>query len=278
MRLTIATPNRLAIAAVTLLAAAAAPSAAQANPARELPADCANATSQAAIDACAARGYRQADSALAQQYQRALSGSTGARRAALQKAQQAWITYRDAHCRYATIGYSGGSAEAMQKSLCLASLTRERTHDLEQALTNTGVGPGAVGRPKPVPLPANPPGGAAAPTVSGTVTYRERMALPSGSILSVRLEDVSRQNAAAVLVAERTIPLAGQQVPIPFTLSYNAGAIKPNAQYAVRATIRAAGTPAGPGQLLFTTTRSYPVITRGNPNVVTITVERARAP
>jgi putative lipoprotein len=278
MRLTILTPTRLGIAAATLLAAAPTPSAAQANPARELPPDCANATSQTAIDACAARGYRQADSALTQQYQRALSASTGARRAALQKAQQAWAAYRDAHCRYATIGYSGGSAEAMQKSLCLASLTRDRTRDLEESLTNTGVGPGAVGKPKPVPLPATPPGGATAPTVSGTVTYRERMALPEGAVLSVRLDDVSRQDASAIPVAERTIPLSGQQVPIPFTLSYNAGAIKPNNQYAVRATIRAAGPPSGTGRLLFTTTRSYPVITRGNPNVVTITVERARAP
>ena len=276
MRLTIATPTRLAIAA-TLLAAAAAPSAAQANPSRELPAECATATSQTAINACAARGYRQADSALTQEYQHALSTSTGARQTALRNAQRAWVAYRDAHCRYATIGFAGRSAEAM-RSLCLASLTRGRTRELEQSAANTGVGPGAVGKPRPVPLPAKPPGGVSAPSVSGTVSYRERIALPEGAVLSVRLEDVSRQNAAAILVAERTIPLAGQQVPIPFTLAYNAGAINANNQYVVRATIRAPGTSTGPGQLLFTTTRSYPVITRGNPSVVTITAERARAP
>ena len=126
----------------------------------ELPADCANATSQTALNACAARGYRQADSALTRLYQRTLSSATGARRSALKSAQQAWVAYRDAHCRYATLGYAGGSAEPMQKSLCLASLTRARVHDLEQATENTGVGPGAVGKPKPVPLPAKRPDGA----------------------------------------------------------------------------------------------------------------------
>ena len=276
MRLTTNTPTRLARVALTALAAATGALTAHGNPASDLPTECANATSQTAMNTCAARGYRQADSALTREYQRALSSSTGARHTALRNAQQAWVTYRDAHCRYATIGFAGGSAEPMHKSLCLASLTRARTQDLEQAAANTGVGPGAVGKPKPVPLPATPPGGANAPTLRGTVTYRERMALPAGAVLTVRLEDVSRQGAPAVPVAERTIPLDGQQVPIPFTLSYNAGAIRENGDYAVRATIRAGGTSPGAGQLLFTTTRRYAVITRGNPTVIQITVERAR--
>jgi putative lipoprotein len=102
------------------------------------------------------------------------------------------------------------------------------------------------------------------------------MALPAGAVLTVRLEDVSRQGMPAVLVAERTIPLNGQQVPIPFTLSYNAGAIKENGEYSLRALIRTGATSPGSGQLLFTTTRRYAVITRGNPTVVQITLERAR--
>jgi putative lipoprotein len=277
--LTSDTPNETILMRLSILTAAimftATPLRAQDR--NDLPADCANATSQTAINACAARGYRQADSALTQAYQHTLTSATGARRAALSSAQRAWVTYRDAHCRYATIGYSGGSGEAMQKSLCLASLTRARMRDLEQAAANTGVGPGAVNKPKPVPLPATPPGGASAPAVTGTVTYRERMALPAGAVLTVRLEDVSRTDAPAVLVAERTIPLATQQVPIPFSLSYNASAIRGNGDYAVRAMIRTAGATSGPSQLLFTTTRRYAVITRGNPTVVHIMVERASA-
>ena len=126
----------------------------------DMPADCANAASQTALNACAARGYRQADSALTRLYQHTLSSATGTRRSALRTAQQTWVAYRDAHCRYATLGYAGGSAEPMQKSLCLASLTRARMHDLERAAENTGVGPGAINKPKPVPLPAKRPGDA----------------------------------------------------------------------------------------------------------------------
>ena len=115
--------------------------------------------------------------------------------------------------------------------------------------------------------------------VAGSVTYRERMALASGAVLVVRLEDVSRQDAPAVLLAEHTMTLAGRQVPLPSTLTFEGGAIHDNGRYVVRALIRSPAAAPGEtmGALLFTTTRTYPVLTRGSARAVEIMLERVRA-
>jgi putative lipoprotein len=70
-------------------------------------------------------------------------------------------------------------------------------------------------------------------------------------------------------VAEITIPTQGKQVPIPFELSYEASAIRPQQRYFVRATI-SAGDKA-----LFVTRTPYPVITKGAPTKLEILVEPA---
>jgi|GEM_PF-6683540 len=48
--------------------------------------------------------------------------------------------------------------------------------------------------------------------VTGSVAYRERIALSPDAVLEVRLSDVSRQDAAPV-IAETTVVPAGRQVP-----------------------------------------------------------------
>ena len=85
--------------------------------------------------------------------------------------------------------------------------------------------------------------------LTGKVLYRERIAMPEGATLTVRLEDVSLADAPATVIAEQHIDDPGQ-VPVPFTLRYARDAIvheHPMA-YAVRAEIRGAE-----GQLLWTT-------------------------
>lgn len=62
---------------------------------------------------------------------------------------------------------------------------------------------------------------AAAAVVSGTVTYRERSALPDDAVVRVQLADISRQDVAATTVAQATLRPAGRQVPLPFELSYD---------------------------------------------------------
>ena len=95
--------------------------------------------------------------------------------------------------------------------------------------------------------------------VSGSVAYRERMALPPDAVVEVKLLDVSLQDVAAPVIAETTVLPEGRQVPLPFELRYDPTKIQPNRSYAVRATIVSAG------RMIFTTDTAYPVITQGNP-------------
>jgi uncharacterized lipoprotein YbaY len=102
--------------------------------------------------------------------------------------------------------------------------------------------------------------GSATATVTGVVTYRERIALPEDAVVRVRLEDVSRADAPAVLLGEQVIDPMGRQVPIPFAVTYDPAQIDPRGRYSVRARIEDAQ-----GRLLWTSTQAYPVITGGNP-------------
>jgi len=72
--------------------------------------------------------------------------------------------------------------------------------------------------------------------LTGTVFYRERIALPNGSTAEVVLEDISVADRPAVEIARATIAPAGQ-VPIPFKLRYPADQIAKDHRYGVRAAI-----------------------------------------
>ena len=97
-------------------------------------------------------------------------------------------------------------------------------------------------------------------SVSGTITYRERIALTPDATVVVELRDVSLADAAAPLVASQTIHDPGQ-VPIAFTVPYNRDVIDPRNTYAISARIIESD-----GRLAFINDTAYEVITRGNPN------------
>ena len=102
------------------------------------------------------------------------------------------------------------------------------------------------------------PGRSGYAAVEGSVTYRERLALTPGARLVVELRDVSLADAAAPLIASRTITNPGQ-VPIDFRLEYDSADINPRNTYSVRATIFESD-----GRMAFTNDTAYEVITRGN--------------
>jgi uncharacterized lipoprotein YbaY/heat shock protein HslJ len=104
-------------------------------------------------------------------------------------------------------------------------------------------------------------------TVTGTVTYRQRIALPDNAVILVQLLDVSFADAQAPVLGEQEIQAAGRQVPFEFAISYDPAAIDPRYSYAVSATITV------DGQLRYTSTTRYDVITQGNPTTVEIVVE-----
>ena len=109
-------------------------------------------------------------------------------------------------------------------------------------------------------------------SVSGSVTYRERLALTPGAKLVVELRDVSYADAPAPLIARQTISEPGQ-VPIEFKVEYNRDDIESRNTYSVNARIIESD-----GRLAFTNDTAYEVITRGNPNKVDMVLVLVQPP
>lgn len=96
-------------------------------------------------------------------------------------------------------------------------------------------------------------------TLTGTVMYLQRVILPAGAVIEVQLQDVSKMDVAATVLASQTITTTGENVPIPFALSYDPAQIDERATYAlgVRITIE--------GELRWINTERYAVLTNGAP-------------
>jgi uncharacterized lipoprotein YbaY len=82
--------------------------------------------------------------------------------------------------------------------------------------------------------------GEARPAMSGTVVCRAGVEVPSSAVLTLRLLDVSQEDAPAVVLAERSISNPGAP-PIPFQLPYPVGGIQPGRRYVIEARIEVAG-------------------------------------
>ena len=131
--------------------------------------------------------------------------------------------------------------------------------------------------PSPTPIPSQavveptpPPTVAASGVVTGTVTYRERVALTPDAVVEVKLLDVSRADAPAETIGEKIIENPGQ-VPIAFEIEYDPADIESRFSYAVRAVIKEGD------RLAFTTDTRYSVITRDNPTHVDLILVRVAA-
>lgn len=108
-------------------------------------------------------------------------------------------------------------------------------------------------------------------SLTGTVTYRQRIALLPGSVISVQLQDVSKQDVAATVVTSQLITTTGENVPIPFQLTYDPTKIDPKSTYALSVRITTAG------KLAWINTQRYAVLTGGAPvNAVDVIVQPAR--
>ena len=103
--------------------------------------------------------------------------------------------------------------------------------------------------------------------VTGSVTYRERIALVPGARVEVKLLDVSLQDVMATILAEQTIEVT-HQVPIPFELVYDPAEIRERMSYAVSATIYQGD------KMMFTTDRHYGVLTGGQGSHVDLVLIR----
>ncbi len=96
-------------------------------------------------------------------------------------------------------------------------------------------------------------------TISGTVTYLEKMTLPENSIITVELHATSPTNDQENPLSLQIIAAGDNQVPIPFSLTYNPKDIQPDTDYALLARISVED------QILWNTPVGIPVITKNHP-------------
>lgn len=108
------------------------------------------------------------------------------------------------------------------------------------------------------------------PQVTGSVAYRERMALPADANVTVTLVDISRADAPATVISTVTFPAKGKQVPFNFSLPYKPEQLTGAQMVSLFATISV------DGKLLYTSTEVNEVLTNGNPAQRDVMLERVQ--
>jgi len=119
------------------------------------------------------------------------------------------------------------------------------------------------------------PAVAAQETVSGTVTYLQRIAMPPEAEIVVQLQDVTSPDQGAQIVVEEKFAFGDRQVPVPFELKFDPTKIDTKHLYALTARIFTGS------ELRFMNSKSYRVLTQGHPakaNLVLLPVEPAKDP
>lgn len=98
--------------------------------------DCANANDQATMNQCAGQAFKAADKELNTLYQqitgRLKDNPEGKK--LLVNAQRAWVSFRDAECKFSASGVAGGSVYPLVYSSCLTAVTKARVETLKQYL------------------------------------------------------------------------------------------------------------------------------------------------
>ena len=110
-------------------------------------ADCKDPMSNAEMKMCAEQDWKKADAELNVAYDKALASARETYRssrtipgqqnmpdseAMLRDAQRAWVTFRDANCKYQYQIYWGGSHAGLAYLLCMADTTKARLKELRQ--------------------------------------------------------------------------------------------------------------------------------------------------
>ena len=117
--------------------------------------NCDDPMAQQEMNRCAERDYVEADAALNAQWittkavmkardkeleaYRSTRDSRPGYFESLLKAQRAWLTYREAHCRLEGYVARGGSLEPLLVSTCKTALTKSRTQDLRDIVEMMGM-------------------------------------------------------------------------------------------------------------------------------------------
>ncbi len=104
-------------------------------------------------------------------------------------------------------------------------------------------------------------------SLTGSIVERDSAYLIPGSVVVVRLEDLSRQDGRADVLAEQRIERPSQ-LPISFRLKYDGGEIDPEHRYVVTASVYAGR------EMIYMTEIPQNVITDGSPSRIRLVLER----
>lgn len=95
-------------------------------PGLALAANCDQAATQTEMNTCSAEQYQLADQQLNATWQKVNAMADSNQKNLLKKAQNAWISLRDADCALLASGSEGGSVQPMVRNQCLTDKTRDR--------------------------------------------------------------------------------------------------------------------------------------------------------
>ncbi|RVT47225.1 lysozyme inhibitor LprI family protein [Rubrivivax albus] len=107
-------------------------SCASAQPGSEEFNQCTGARTQAAWNACESAGFSEAERRLATLYHSYSKRLQGEQRENFERAQAAWVRYRELACSFESSGVAGGSAYPAVFSACMREKTRRRLSELER--------------------------------------------------------------------------------------------------------------------------------------------------
>lgn len=99
-------------------------------------------------------------------------------------------------------------------------------------------------------------------SVTGSITYRERMALPPTAQVEIQLSDVSLMDAPSKTIAQQSFTADGRQVPFAFSLTVDQRKLDPRGRYSVSARITDTS-----GKLMFITDTHNGVTFDGRPRI-----------
>ncbi len=105
--------------------------------------------------------------------------------------------------------------------------------------------------------------------VTGSATYRERIALPPQAVFEASVEDVSRADAPSTRLGQARV--AAPAVPVRFEIAVDPALVRAGGRYVVRARITV------DGQLMFTSDTAHPVLDAAGTKHVDILMRRAAA-
>jgi putative lipoprotein len=109
-----------------------------------------------------------------------------------------------------------------------------------------------------------------AAALTGTISYRERIALPETARVEIQILDVTDEDADPTLITEKLLDHPGQ-VPIAFSIGYDPHSIQASHTYALRVRIHVGD------DLWFASPFDLRVLTAGNPTRVAAVLDRISA-